>query len=58
MLLVNENFHSIQGESKTAGRPCVYVRLTGCNLRCRWCDTEYAFHEGRPMSVEQVAEVV
>jgi 7-carboxy-7-deazaguanine synthase len=54
MLTVNEIFHSIQGESTHAGRPCVFVRLTGCNLRCAWCDTEYAFHEGTPMSVEEV----
>jgi 7-carboxy-7-deazaguanine synthase len=53
-LVVNEIFHSIQGESTHAGRPCVFVRLTGCNLRCVWCDTAYAFHEGEPMSVEQV----
>ncbi|MGB4783016.1 MAG: 7-carboxy-7-deazaguanine synthase, partial [Candidatus Methylomirabilis sp.] len=52
-LHVNEIFYSIQGESTSAGRPCVFVRLTGCNLRCRWCDTAYAFHEGEPRSVEQ-----
>jgi 7-carboxy-7-deazaguanine synthase len=58
VLRVNEIFHSIQGESTFAGLPCVLVRLTGCNLRCSWCDTEYAFHEGRWMSVEDVlAEV-
>ena len=54
MLTVNEIFHSIQGESTHAGLPCVFVRLTGCNLRCTWCDTEYAFHEGEPLSVEEV----
>ena len=54
MLTVNEIFHSIQGESTYAGRPCVFVRLTGCDLRCRWCDTAYAFHEGRKMSVDEV----
>jgi 7-carboxy-7-deazaguanine synthase len=54
VLQVNEIFHSIQGESTRAGEPCVFVRLTGCNLRCVWCDTAYAFDEGRPMSVEQV----
>ncbi|MEO7158455.1 MAG: radical SAM protein [Vicinamibacterales bacterium] len=54
MLTVNEIFHSIQGESTHAGRPCVFVRLTACDLRCRWCDTPYAFHEGRKMSVEDV----
>jgi 7-carboxy-7-deazaguanine synthase len=54
MLTVNEIFHSIQGESTHAGRPCVFVRLTACDLRCSWCDTPYAFHEGRKMSIEQV----
>jgi len=54
-LQVNEIFFSIQGESTHAGRPCAFVRLTGCNLRCRWCDTEYAFYEGRRMSVDEVA---
>jgi len=54
MLFVNEIFHSIQGESSYAGLPCVFVRLTACNLRCTWCDTEYAFYEGRRMSVHEV----
>ena len=58
MLTVNEIFHSIQGESTHAGRPCVFVRLTGCDLRCTWCDTPYAFHEGRQMSVDEIAAVV
>ena len=53
-LRINEIFFSIQGESTWAGCPCVFVRLTGCNLRCRWCDTEYAFYEGRHLTVEQV----
>jgi 7-carboxy-7-deazaguanine synthase len=57
-LQINEIFYSIQGESTHAGRPCVFVRLTGCNLRCRWCDTEYAFYEGRKMTVAQVAAAV
>jgi 7-carboxy-7-deazaguanine synthase len=58
LLTVNEIFHSIQGESTYAGRRCVFVRLTACDLRCSWCDTEYAFHEGRKRSVEDVlAEV-
>ena len=58
MLTVNEIFHSIQGESTFAGEPCVFVRLTACDLRCSWCDTPYAFHEGRKMSVDEVlAEV-
>ena len=54
MLTINEIFHSIQGESTHAGRPCVFVRLTACDLRCSWCDTPYAFHEGRKMSLEDV----
>jgi len=54
LLTINEIFHSIQGESTYAGRPCVFVRLTACDLRCRWCDTPYAFHEGRKMSVDDV----
>jgi 7-carboxy-7-deazaguanine synthase len=59
MLTVNEIFHSIQGESSYAGRPCVFVRLTACDLRCVWCDTPYAFHEGRKMPVDEVvAEVL
>lgn len=58
MLTVNEIFHSIQGESTQAGRPCVFVRLTACDLRCSWCDTPYAFHEGQRMSVDDVVERV
>ena len=58
MLTVNEIFHSIQGESTHAGRPCVFVRLTACDLRCSWCDTPYAFTEGRKMSVDDVVERV
>lgn len=58
MLTVNEIFHSIQGESTYAGRPCVFVRLTACDLRCAWCDTAYAFHEGRSLSVDEVMSAV
>ena len=58
MLTVNEIFHSIQGESTRAGDRCVFVRLTGCDLRCSWCDTPYAFHEGRKMSVDEVLSAV
>jgi 7-carboxy-7-deazaguanine synthase len=54
VLSVNEIFYSIQGESTYAGRPCVFVRLAGCDLRCSWCDTPYAFGEGRKMSVDEV----
>ncbi len=57
-LHVNEIFLSVQGESTHAGRPCVFVRLTGCNLRCRWCDTEYAFYDGRRMTIDELAEIV
>jgi 7-carboxy-7-deazaguanine synthase len=58
MLTVNEIFHSIQGESSYAGLPCVFVRLTACDLRCSWCDTAYAFSEGRKREVADVlAEV-
>jgi 7-carboxy-7-deazaguanine synthase len=58
MLTVNEIFHSIQGESTHAGLPCVFVRLTACNLRCSWCDTAYAFTEGHRRTVESVLEEV
>ena len=57
-LRVNEIFVSIQGESTWAGRPCVFVRLTGCNLRCTWCDTPYAFYEGRQMEVPEIVRQV
>src|SRR5436853_2093565 len=58
MLRITEIFHSIQGESSHAGRPCVFVRLTGCNLRCRWCDSEYTFTGGEKMSVDEVVAKV
>jgi 7-carboxy-7-deazaguanine synthase len=57
-LTVNEIFHSIQGESSYMGLPCVFVRLTGCNLRCKWCDTEYAFYEGKNMALEEILQRV
>ncbi len=53
-LMINELFHSIQGESTWAGCPCLFVRLTGCHLRCRYCDTEYAFFEGRRMRIHTI----
>jgi 7-carboxy-7-deazaguanine synthase len=52
-MVITEIFKSIQGESTYAGLPCVFVRLTGCNLRCTWCDTAYAFYGGTKMSVEE-----
>jgi 7-carboxy-7-deazaguanine synthase len=56
--MINEVFYSIQGESTWAGLPCVFVRLTGCHLRCHYCDTEYAFREGKRRSIDDViAEV-
>ncbi len=57
-LNITEIFYSIQGESTHARRPCVFVRLTGCNLRCRWCDTAYAFYGGQRMTIEEVAAAV
>jgi 7-carboxy-7-deazaguanine synthase len=58
MLTVHEIYASIQGESTRAGQPCVFVRLTGCDLRCEWCDTPYAFTGGRKMTVDEVVAEV
>lgn len=55
---VTEIFRSIQGESTYAGLPCIFIRLTGCNLRCVWCDTAYAFYGGKRMAVEEVMAAV
>jgi 7-carboxy-7-deazaguanine synthase len=57
-MFITEIFKSIQGEGTRAGLPCVFVRLTGCNLRCTWCDTAYAFHGGTKMTVEEVLDRV
>ncbi len=57
-MIVNEIFYSIQGESSFAGQPCVFVRLTGCNLRCSYCDTRHAYDEGREYSVDRILEIV
>ena len=54
MLKINEIFYSIQGESSKSGLPCVFVRLTYCNLRCSYCDSEYSFYEGQDMSIIQI----
>ena len=55
-LLVNELFYSIQGESTWSGLPCGFVRLSGCNLRCRYCDTQYAYEHGFPMQVRDIVQ--
>jgi len=57
-LVVNEIFHSIQGESSHSGRPCVFVRLTYCNLRCSYCDTAYAFYEGKELSLDEIVGII
>lgn len=57
-LVIHEIFHSIQGESSRAGLPCVFVRLTYCNIRCTYCDTEYAFYEGREMTIDAIVAAV
>lgn len=57
-LLISEIYRSIQGESSYAGRPCVFVRLTGCPLRCKWCDSAYAFQGGERMGIETILERV
>lgn len=57
-LRITEIFYSIQGESTWAGQPCVFVRLTGCDLRCVWCDTEYSFHGGSRLSIDAIVDQV
>jgi len=57
-LKINEIYRSIQGESSWAGMPCAFVRLTGCHLRCSYCDTEYAFHKGRWMTLDDIVDQV
>ncbi len=58
MLKINEIFKSIQGESSYSGLPCIFIRLTGCNLRCGYCDTEYAFYDGKQMSVDEIMRAI
>jgi 7-carboxy-7-deazaguanine synthase len=58
VLTINEIFHSVQGESSYAGQPCVFVRLTACDLRCSWCDTPYAFYEGSKRAIDDVVAEV
>src|SRR3982751_4278047 len=57
-LTINEIYHSIQGESTWAGEPCVFVRLTFCDLRCTYCDTEYAFYEGKKQTLNEIVAAV
>ncbi|HVB56145.1 MAG TPA: radical SAM protein [Candidatus Acidoferrales bacterium] len=57
-MVITEIFKSIQGEGTRAGLPCIFVRLTGCNLRCTWCDTEYAFHGGTRHSIDEILDKV
>ena len=57
-MLITEIFKSIQGESSFAGLPCSFIRTTGCNLRCTWCDTAYAFHGGKEMSIPEIQEAI
>jgi 7-carboxy-7-deazaguanine synthase len=57
-MFITEIFKSIQGEGTRAGLPCIFVRLTGCNLRCTWCDTAYAFHGGKKMPVSEIMQRV
>jgi len=58
MLKINEIFYSIQGETSYAGNPTVFVRTTGCNLRCTYCDTQYSYYEGQFQTLEQVLETI
>lgn len=58
MLKINEIYYSIQGESTKAGLPCIFIRLTYCNLRCSYCDTEYAFYDGKDYTIEQVLKEI
>ncbi len=58
ILIVNEIFYSLQGESSFAGQPCVFIRLTGCNLRCSYCDTQYAYHTGKAMEINRIIDEI
>ena len=55
-LKVNEIYYSVQGESTHVGLPCIFIRLTYCNLRCTYCDTEYAFFEGEDMEIPEIMD--
>ena len=58
MIKINEIYLSVQGESTHTGLPCIFISLTGCNLRCSWCDTAYAFYEGKNMSIDEILQKV
>ena len=58
MIKINEIYLSVQGESTHTGLHCIFIRLTGCNLRCSWCDTAYAFYEGKNMSIDEQAHQI
>jgi len=57
-LMINEIYHSIQGESSYTGKPCIFIRLTYCNLRCSYCDSEYTFHEGEELTINEIIEKI
>ena len=57
-LKINEIYYSIQGESSYMGKPCIFIRLTYCNLRCTYCDSEYTFHEGNDMSIDDIIDKI
>jgi len=58
ILKINEIYHSIQGESSFSGLPCIFIRLTYCNLRCSYCDSEYTFHDGKDMSLSKILDKI
>ena len=58
ILKINELYHSIQGESSFSGLPCIFIRLTYCNLRCSYCDSEYTFHEGSDMNINEILNII
>jgi len=57
-LMINEIYYSIQGESSYTGKPCIFIRLTYCNLRCSYCDSEYTFHDGKELTIEKIIEKI
>ena len=56
--MINEIYYSIQGESSYSGLPCIFIRLTYCNLRCTYCDSEYTFHDGEDMDIKQIIDKI